>query len=146
FGSARIVGEEDSMGLGSTLGCTYPFLAPEMCGIPSDEDDEEDSSPFLDGVDGVSSPTAEMPYQGDLWAAGITLWTMLVGKLPFYSTDLSKLFNTIARCDLPVEDLRVSTRDAPPSWLTQLITSLLRRRPSDRPQASEAIEMVPVVI
>ncbi|KAF4660052.1 Calcium calmodulin-dependent protein kinase kinase 2 [Perkinsus olseni] len=146
FGSARIVGEEDSMGLGSTLGCTYPFLAPEMCGIPSDEDDKEDSNPFLDGVDGVSSPTAEMPYEGDMWAAGITFWTMLVGKLPFYSTDLTKLFNTIARCDLPVEDLLVTTRDAPPSWLTHLITSLLRRRPSDRPQASEAIDMVPVVI
>ncbi|KAF4720805.1 Calcium calmodulin-dependent protein kinase kinase 2 [Perkinsus olseni] len=153
FGSARIVGEEDSMGLGSTLGCTYPFLAPEMCGIPSDDeeeddddDDDEDSSLSLDGVDGVSSPTAEMPYQGDMWAAGITFWTMLVGKLPFYSSDLSKLFNTIARCDLPVEDLQVATRDAPPSWLTQLITSLLRRRPSDRPRASEAIDMVPVVI
>ncbi|KAF4727680.1 hypothetical protein FOZ62_014111, partial [Perkinsus olseni] len=69
--------------------------------------------------------------------------TMLVGKLPFYSSDLSKLFNTIARCDLPVGELLVTTRDAPPPWLTHLITSLLRRRPSDRPQASEAIDMVP---
>lgn len=68
---------------------------------------------------------------------------MLVGTLPFYSTDLNNLFNTIARCDLPLEDVSLVADELSPIHLPSVVKkgspSLLDGQPRNIPTTAASM-------
>eukprot|EP00474_Spongospora_subterranea_P002180 CRZ02638.1 hypothetical protein [Spongospora subterranea] len=83
---------------------TYPFIPPEAC--------------------------SGEPYDGraaDIWALGVTLYSIVFGKLPFYHQNLLQLFQLIENCDL---DFPLLSRDHP--VLDLLANILLNKNPHKR--------------
>uniref|UniRef100_A0AAR2KZL9 polo kinase n=1 Tax=Pygocentrus nattereri TaxID=42514 RepID=A0AAR2KZL9_PYGNA len=71
-------------------------------------------------------------WESDVWALGCVMYTMLLGKPPFETTNLKETYRCIreARYSLP------STLSLP---ARQLIASMLSRNPADRPRLDEII-------
>ncbi|XP_066499975.1 serine/threonine-protein kinase PLK2b [Hoplias malabaricus] len=71
-------------------------------------------------------------WESDIWALGCVMYTMLLGKPPFETTNLKETYRCIreARYTLP-STLSLSAR--------QLIASMLSRNPADRPRLDEII-------
>jgi serine/threonine protein kinase len=71
--------EEGQKGLISDTKGTWPFWAPEMC-----DDSVEDGTKFC-------------AYTADVWAAGVILYTMMMGTLPFWHVEPDSLFELISQ-------------------------------------------------
>uniref|UniRef100_A0A8B9KY70 Serine/threonine-protein kinase PLK n=1 Tax=Astyanax mexicanus TaxID=7994 RepID=A0A8B9KY70_ASTMX len=71
-------------------------------------------------------------WESDIWALGCVMYTMLLGKPPFETTNLRETYRCIreARYSLP-STISLSAR--------QLIASMLSRNPTDRPRLDEII-------
>lgn len=69
--------EDERNGMISDTKGTWPFWAPEMC-----DDTVEDGTKFS-------------AYTADVWAAGIILYTMMIGSLPFWHVEPDSLFEQI---------------------------------------------------
>eukprot|EP00698_Gefionella_okellyi_P000559 TRINITY_DN10490_c0_g1_i1.p1 TRINITY_DN10490_c0_g1~~TRINITY_DN10490_c0_g1_i1.p1 ORF type:complete len:705 (-),score=126.62 TRINITY_DN10490_c0_g1_i1:65-2179(-) len=79
---------------------------------------------------------ANKAYSGcklDIWAAGITLYRLLVGHLPFYSKDLTMLFYMINKGKFTLP----STLSAE---AVDLVRQLLSLDPAQRPTAAEVLQ------
>lgn len=72
----------------------------------------------------------------DLYALGILAFELLVGQSPFLDGDVAKIVARQLGARPP--DVRTLRPDAP-SKLAELVTELLAKDPSDRPQSSEAV-------
>lgn len=71
-------------------------------------------------------------FEVDIWSVGVILYTMLVGRPPFQTSDIQKIYARIKNNDyeIPAEaGLRPEAQD--------LITSILAPKPSDRPSLIE---------
>lgn len=87
-------------------------------------------TPAYMSPEGAVSP--EMDTQADVYSLGVTLYRMLLGKVPFENKD-------------PVEVLRMHVEVAPrgldngelPGALQDLIRKMLEKKPKDRPPAAE---------
>ena len=78
FNKACAAGCKD--GLVTDVRGTFPFWAPEMC----------DDSVEHDGVEYCA-------YTADVWAAGVILYTMMMGTLPFWHVEPDSLFELISQ-------------------------------------------------
>jgi serine/threonine protein kinase len=88
---------------------TVDYLAPELCGAEPTDDSAS-----------------------DLFSLGVCLFEMLTGQLPYPPGTIDQ---TIRRHETePAEDIRKHLPRLPMA-LTQLVTRLQSRRPSDRPRA-----------
>jgi serine/threonine protein kinase len=78
------------------------------------------------------------PLEGrsDLYSAGLVLYEMLTGRLPFTAT--SSVGSAVARIQTRPRGLREVRRDAP-RWLAQLVDTLLERDPSRRYADAETV-------
>lgn len=71
-------------------------------------------------------------FEVDIWSVGVILYTMLVGRPPFQTSDIQKIYARIKNNDyeIPLEaGLRPEAED--------LITQILTPKPSDRPSLIE---------
>jgi len=96
---------------------TWPFWAPEMC-----DDTVEDGTKFS-------------AYTADVWAAGVILYTMMIGSLPFWHVEPDSLFELIISTK--------TTKLAPPypsgisSEYCKLLEAMLSPDPALRPSFEE---------
>jgi serine/threonine protein kinase len=65
---------------------TYAFWSPEMC----------------DGTTKFSG------YAADIWAAGVCLYILATGKLPFYKTSPIELLDEIKEANVPFDEMNLS--------------------------------------
>jgi serine/threonine protein kinase len=79
----------------------------------------------------------------DLWALGVTLWTMLVGKAPFTGDTEVDLFDAIVQSPAPrLRDARTAAglgHDERLGALQVLLDALLTKDPAARPPTSAAV-------
>jgi predicted ATPase/tRNA A-37 threonylcarbamoyl transferase component Bud32/tetratricopeptide (TPR) repeat protein len=108
FGLARLTGEP--LTTGNLLLGTLPYICPE------------------------SLAGARLDEKADVWALGVTLFEMLVGRRPFEGETPSALMASILRSPLP--DL-ASILPGTPLALTSLLRRLLNRERAARPGARE---------
>lgn len=109
FGVSHVFNGDDDT-LSSSAG-SPAFLAPELC------------------TAGASASGRAV----DVWAAGVTLFCMLVGHVPFMAENVIEIYDAIRRSPLVI----------PPHVSAQprhLLTRLLERNPKKRLTISEAME------
>jgi serine/threonine protein kinase len=95
---------------------TVNYLAPELCG-----------------------PEAEDDLPADLFSLGVTLFEMVIGRLPYPPGTVAQ---TLRRHSFdPPADVRRHAVVLPPG-LGQLIHRLLSRRPADRPRAETVVQQL----
>ena len=81
----------------STLGKTYAFFSPEMCGAGNTA-----AQSARDAGDCIISYS---PFQADLWAVGVTLFAASSGKLPFWDDRGGQpLFDAILHKDIQYDN------------------------------------------
>ena len=95
---------------------TWLFWSPEMCEESVVDDDDE---------------TPYSAYAADVWAAGVILYTMMIGELPFWHVEPDQLFESI---------IKTKTTDLQPPYPTgmsaeyrELLEAMLTPDPSMRP-------------
>lgn len=104
-----------------------------------DGDDASDTLTDKHGCPAYVSPeilSARGGYSGkcaDLWSLGVMIYTMLVGRYPFHDKDPLVLFRKIRGGAYKIPD-------AVPARARCLVRNLLRREPSERLSAAEALE------
>ena len=84
LGSAKQYGEagETEAALEtSTIGKTHAFFSPEMCGASASSDSWSSDSV---SASASSFSASYSPFQADVWAAGVTLFAVSSGRLPFW--------------------------------------------------------------
>jgi serine/threonine protein kinase len=109
--------------VGDTQG-TWPFWSPEMCDDGDDDDDDRKYSALA----------------ADVWAAGVILYILLFGKLPFWSDDMIVLFKKISAMktgflEYPQDEIA----NTPPSAI-QLLEAMLTGDPTKRPTFEECVQ------
>lgn len=80
--------------------------------------------------------SARNGYSGkcaDLWSLGVMIYTMLVGRYPFHDREPIVLFGKIRRGAYKIPD-------SVPARAKCLVRNLLRREPSERLSAAEALD------
>jgi len=75
--------------------------------------------------------------QADMWSAGIVLYAMLSGYLPFQAETTKELFHNIQRLELPMPE--VIWEDIDPD-ATELVKLLLVKNPQKRLTAADALQ------
>lgn len=95
---------------------TWPFWSPEMC----DDDEEED--------------TKYSAYASDVWAAGVVLYIMLYGELPYWDSDCDVLFAKILERRSQGSLNYPSTKS---SEYVELLESMLTADPLARPSFTD---------
>ena len=83
------------------------------------------------GVDGLGAPA-------DMYAVGVVLFEMIAGKAPFVSSDAAALLFKHA-FDAPPRMIEVNPGLVVPEALQQLVSELLAKAPSDRPQSASSV-------
>jgi len=78
----------------------------------------------------------EIDARADLYAAGIVLFELLTGVLPFPPS--SAVGTLVARIQRRAPDVRTLRRDTP-AWLARMIARLLEARPADRFATAEEV-------
>lgn len=91
---------------------TYYFYAPEMC---------------------VGNTLHVNAYCADLWAAGVVVYCMLFGQLPFFGDDAPSLFDAIAKEELIMP--RSISKDG-----EHFIRGLMQRRPLERMDLEDGLK------
>ncbi|CBN74534.1 Ca2+/calmodulin-dependent protein kinase kinase beta and related serine/threonine protein kinases [Ectocarpus siliculosus] len=110
--SARSLARSTSRAQMSSTEGTWCFWSPEMCGERGEG-------------------AAFNAYASDAWAAGVTLWCLLYGTVPFFSLNPMDLFTSIAQDPAPVPDGADMT-------LKDLLNRLLTKDPGKRLTVPEA--------
>jgi serine/threonine protein kinase len=102
-------------GMLTKLEGTWCFWSPEMCGLSTKDDDENDK-------DLSSRKVSFSGYAADVWAAGICLYIFVTGRLPFFSEDVYELFHKI--CHTPTTSLLDNNNEQQPPMSPELISIL----------------------
>lgn len=109
FGLARSLQTPSDLTLSGTIAGTPEFLAPEQI------DDDPTLTPAT-----------------DLYSLGATLYTLASGKPPFSGQSLTSLLKKVALDPpAPLENI--------PTWLNQLVLTLLSKKPVDRPSSAREV-------
>lgn len=74
-------------------------------------------------------------FEVDVWSVGVILYTMLVGKPPFQTSDIERIYEKIRDNDYRIPPEARVKREA-----QDLITRILAPRPSDRPSLIQIME------
>ncbi|GAA5855536.1 hypothetical protein JCM8547_007879 [Rhodosporidiobolus lusitaniae] len=114
FGVSKFAASQHPVGLKSepvamSVAGSPAYMAPELLG----------------GAEAVNSEETSAGYACDVWSLGVTLYALVVGRLPFTASDPSEMFRTI----------REETPDYPPNLsqpLLHLLTKLLDKSPLAR--------------
>lgn len=75
--------------------------------------------------------------EGDVYALGICMWNLCVGRLPFGT----RVFNNAMALDI-VNGLRPKLVDGIPDFYNQLMTRCLHSDPTQRPTSKEILDIV----
>ena len=137
LGSAKQYGKAggaDTVLETSTVGKTHAFFSPEMCGGGVTDSSSSSSSSLGCADDEISYS----PFQADLWAAGVTLFAVSSGRLPFWD----------ARGGQPLFDAIISQKVQYPETMSLELRALLDQmlnRSTTRPGIS-ALRQHPWVV
>ncbi|CAL1534745.1 unnamed protein product [Lymnaea stagnalis] len=107
--------------------------------ITLEDDEASDTLTDKHGCPAYVSPeilSARNGYSGkcaDLWSLGVMIYTMLVGRYPFHDREPIALFGKIRRGAYKIPD-------TVPARAKCLVRNLLRREPSERLSAAEALD------
>jgi len=104
---------DSSTGMVHDLQGTWPFWAPEMC--PDTNTGQ------------ASLPKIYNAYQADVWAAGVVLWVMVFGELPFYSDSSDEMF---AKIQQPLPKAPVNKSPELMNMLSSMLESNVLLRPT----------------
>jgi serine/threonine protein kinase len=102
-----------------------PYLAPEIC---------------EHGTNLVLHQDAMLSIAADVWAAGVVLYILLFGKLPFWSDDMVILFKKISamktagHLEYPQDEAAKA-----PSAAIELLEAMLTGDPAKRPSFEECV-------
>jgi serine/threonine protein kinase len=104
-----------------------PFLSPEICEL---------------GTSLLLQKNAILSFAADVWAAGVILYILLFGKLPFWSDDmidLCKKISTLKTAQGGREYPQDEIANTPPSAI-QLLEAMLTGDPTKRPTFEECVQ------
>ncbi|GAA6004737.1 uncharacterized protein JCM10292_002497 [Rhodotorula paludigena] len=114
FNASPVPGADDSV---AGVAGTPAYMAPEL--LPQKGSEQ--------GRDGSKTPTdPNAGYACDVWSLGVTLYALVVGRLPFQASDPMELFRQIREDDPSIPE-HLSPE------LRSLISSLLDKSPAARP-------------
>mmetsp|Transcript_2388 Transcript_2388/g.2724 ORF Transcript_2388/g.2724 Transcript_2388/m.2724 type:complete len:290 (-) Transcript_2388:332-1201(-) len=102
FGEAKRVNIESGKAMVERVESTKAFYSPEIYDGPK----------LIDGL------------AADMWALGVTFYSFLTGKLPYYSTDIVELHDMVLQKDPPMKNV--------PKPFRSIITGLLCKNPEER--------------
>jgi len=95
-------------------------------------------TPAFTPPESISQQPGEPPYSGklaDIWALGVTLYSLVFGKVPFYDENILALYNKIRIHDVKIPDqFEISTE------LEDLIKRMLTKDPNNRITLSQIKE------
>jgi serine/threonine protein kinase len=116
FGLARAGAGTKS--LGGLESATADFVT--RCGTPNFVAPEVLTAPTYNG------------FRADVWSAGVILFIMLSGRLPFHARDIGELYTKIQKCDYRMSDFI-------PEGAASLIRKMLVVEPEDRASIREIV-------
>lgn len=83
-------------------------------------------------------------FQTDIWALGVILYAMLVGRPPFQDRDVDKIYQRIKQhepCFPPAPSSSLRTAwDLVPDDARDLVTKMLHPNPAERPSVNECLQ------
>lgn len=83
-------------------------------------------------------------FQTDIWALGVILYAMLVGRPPFQDRDVDKIYQRIKQhepCFPPAPSSSLRTAwDLVPDDARDLVTKMLHPNPTERPSVNECLQ------
>ena len=117
---------------------THAFFAPEMCGCNPGNEDVGGGGGGGGGGEGAYSP-----FVSDIWALGVTLYSYVYGRLPFWDNrGVQPLFDAIVSHELETLKWRSDEKNGDESLVSASLRQLLRRML--RKDASERLTLAEV--
>ena len=107
------------------------------------EDDSLTQSGMLAGTPGYIAPEVaqghKADYRSDLFSFGCLLYVISTGQSPFPASTTIEFLQSVTQHEpIPVRQLNATL----PTWLNDLITSLLQKNPKDRPKSAAAVKRI----
>ena len=108
--------------------------------------DEEESITREDNITGTMAyippeyiVTGDLGSYSDLYSLGVLLFELLSGRKPFYGNRLQLIFHHISTAPPELNDVLPDDQKMPDA-INDLVSSMLEKKPADRPQTAQQVQ------